>query len=104
MITLEFLRSLKIGEYAIFDIAISFLGIWILSPILSKLFKLLKLDIPLSSWIYLALPIGILAHIVVGRYTPMTKYFLDPTSHYLLKLFILALVYLGLRRIKIIEE
>lgn len=103
MQSLEFLRSYRIGEYAIFDIAISFLGIVLLSPLLIRLFRLLHLEIPLLSWILFTLPLGILVHIAVGNHTLMTKYFLDPTGHYLLKILIILLVVAGVQRISIIK-
>jgi len=99
---LEYVRSFKIGDYAIFDIVVSFVGIWILSPLLTKFFRFFKLEIPLSSWIFLTLPLSILIHALVGKITPMTKYFLDPSGHFLLKLFIVILLVLGLSKIKII--
>lgn len=103
MFSIEYLRSFKLGEYAIFDIASAFIGIYFLAPFLTYLFKFIKLDISLLSWLYLTIPLSILVHILFGRLTPMTRYFLDPSSHYLLKLFILALVLLGLSRIKILK-
>ena len=103
MITIEFLRSFKISEYAIFDLTASFLGIYLLSPILSYLFRFIKLDIQRVSWFYLTLPLSILIHVLVGKYTPMTKYFFDPSGHYLLKIFIITLFILGLRGISIIK-
>lgn len=72
MTTIEFLRQFKLGEYAIFDLVASFFGIYLLSPFLSKIFKKIRLDIPKVNWLYLTLPIGILAHILVGNITPMT--------------------------------
>ena len=103
MITIEFLRSFKLGEYAIFDLVVSFLGVYLLAPVLTQLFKFTKLNIPLASWLYLTLPISILFHLLVGRYTPMTKYFLDPTGHYILKIFILGLLVLGLKDIRLLK-
>ncbi len=103
MITVESLRSFKLGEYAIFDLTASFLGMYLLSPILSYLFRFIKLDIQRVSWFYLTLPLSILIHILVGKYTPMTKYFFDPSDHYLLKIFIIILFILGLRGISIIK-
>lgn len=104
MITLDFLRSFRLGEYSIFDLSVSFLGIWLLSPLLSKLFKLFKLDIPKLSWMFFTLPIGLLTHILINQDTLMTKYFLDPSSHYLLKLFIIGSFILGIRGIKVITK
>ncbi|MFZ2199816.1 MAG: hypothetical protein WAV40_03435, partial [Microgenomates group bacterium] len=103
MLNIEYLRTFKIGEYAIFDLSISFLGVYLLSPLLTRFFKIFKLSIPLSSWMYLTLPLSILAHIATGKYTPMTKYFLDPSGHYFLKIFIIILLLLGLKLIKIIR-
>ena len=103
MPTIEYLRSFKLGEYAIFDLTVSFLGVYLLSPILSYLFRFIKLDISRAGWLYLTLPLSILIHALVGKYTPMTKYFLDPSGHYLLKIFIITLFILGLRGITIIR-
>lgn len=103
MPTIEYLRSFKFGEYAIFDLVVSFVGIYLLAPVLTYLFKFIKLDIPRSSWLYLTLPMSILIHVLVGKYTPMTKYFLDPSGHYLLKLFIIGLLVFGLKAIRLIK-
>lgn len=104
MITIEFLRSFKIGPYAIFDLAISFIGIYLVSPLLSKIFRIFRLDVPKVSWLYLTLPIGIIIHILIGNFTPMTKDFLDFQSHYTLKLIIIGLLILGLRKIKVTKK
>lgn len=104
MTTIEFLRQFKLGEYAIFDLVASFLGIYLLSPFLSKIFKKIRLDIPKINWIYLTLPIGILAHLLVGKITPMTRDFLDLNSSYLLKILIIGLLFFGIRGIKIIRN
>jgi hypothetical protein len=64
----------------------------------------LSLKIPLISWMLFTLPIGILVHILTGNHTLMTKYFLDPSGHYLLKIFILFLLLLGFAFIKIIHK
>lgn len=103
MNTLELLRQFRLGEYAIFDFAVSFLAFYLLAPFLSKLFRKFRLDIPKRSWLYLALPIGVFVHIFVGEITPMTKDFLDLGGHYLLKVVMLVLVYLGVRRVKVLK-
>ncbi len=92
MISIEYLRTFKIGEYAIFDIATSFIGILILSPLLSKAFRLIHLEIPLLSWMYFVFPLSILTHLLTNNMTAMTKYFIDPSGHYLLKIFIVGLL------------
>lgn len=97
---IEWLRSFRLDEYAIFDITVSFLGMLVLSPLLSYLFKKIKINIPKKNWLYLTLPIGILVHILVGQNTKMVVNFLDPNSHYVLKGLLLILFYLGIKDIK----
>lgn len=104
MDTITYLRQFRIFNYAIFDLVVSFVGIYLLAPLLSKLLKKINIDIPKINWVYLTLPIGILTHILVGKFTPMTKNFLDLNSNYILKILILVLLFLGLRNIKRIKK
>jgi len=101
MSTIDFLRQFRFGGYAIFDLMVSFLGIYLLSPLLSKLFLKLRVEIPTRSWLLLTLPISILVHLLVGKTTLMTKDFMDLHSHYGLKILILGLLILGIKGIKI---
>jgi hypothetical protein len=100
MISIEYLRQFRFGGYALFDLIVSFLGIYLLSPVFSKLFLKLHVKIPKSSWLLLTLPIGILVHILVGNITPMTKNFLAMGQQYPLKIVIIVLTILGIRGIK----
>ena len=104
MTIIEFLRQFRIGGYAIFDFVASFVGIYLLSPLLSKLFLKIKLQIPKKSWIFLTLPIGVLIHILVSNVTPMTKNFIDLQGHYILKIIILILIIFGVKDIKILKR
>jgi len=104
MTIIEFLRQFRIGGYAIFDFVASFIGIYLLAPLLSKLFLKLKLQIPKKSWLFFTLPIGILTHLVVGSITPMTRNFIDLNGHYILKLVMLALIIFGIKDIKIVKK
>lgn len=104
MLSIEYLRQFRLGEYALFDFTIAFLGMALLSPLLSGIFRKIRVDIPKQNWLYLALPIGILVHLLVGRITPMTKNFLDPHDHFILKVVILGFFILGMRNIKIIKK
>lgn len=102
--SLEFLRQFRIGGYAIFDLAVSFLALYLLAPLLSKLFLKIKLNIPKLNWLFLTLPISIVIHLLVGNITPMTKNFFDLNAHYVLKILILGSLYLGIRGVKIIPK
>lgn len=101
MTTIEFLRQYRIGEYAIFDFAISFIGIYLLSPLLSKLFLKIRINVPKINWLYLTIPLSIISHLLVGTITPMTRDFFDINGHYILKIIIISLLILGLKNIKI---
>lgn len=104
MPTLQFLRSFRFGEYAYFDLIVSFIGICLLGPLLSKLFLKLKLKVSQKSWIYFTLPIGIIIHLLVRNSTPMTRDFIDLHGHYILKAVIVGLLLLGLKDIKRIKK
>lgn len=101
---IDFLRQFRIGGFTVFDAAASFLGIYILSPLLSKLFRFIGLDIPRKSWLCLVLPIAVVAHFLSGNLTPMTREFLDLNGYYLLKAVILVLSVLGIGGIKRIKK
>jgi len=98
---IENLRLYRIGEYAIFDLVTAFLGMYLLSPLLSWLFRQVKIDIPKQNWLFLTLPISILVHLLVNNKTLMAKNFLDLQGNFILKILILGLLVLGLRGIKI---
>ncbi|MDP3956076.1 MAG: hypothetical protein Q8Q18_02440 [bacterium] len=95
MFTLDYLRHFRFLGYAIFDLSLAFLGMALVAPLLSKLFLNIGIYIPYKSWILWALPIGIVAHLLIGTITPMTAQFIDPSSHYVLKILIVVLILLG---------
>ncbi|MDP2631394.1 MAG: hypothetical protein Q8P30_01345 [Candidatus Uhrbacteria bacterium] len=99
MNTLEYLRQFRVLDYAVFDISIALVGMWIISPLLSKVLLKANIKVPKVSWVIWALPIGILAHILTGNMTPMTLNFVDLNEHYLLKVVIFILISLGFRGI-----
>lgn len=100
MFTIEYLRSFRIEGYALFDLSLAILAIYLAAPWLSKLTRKCGIEVPKHSWLLLTLPISISIHVLVGTYTPMTKNFLDPSDHYLLKLLILVFLVLGLKDMK----
>ena len=104
MISIEFLRQYKIAGFAIFDFAVSFIGVYLLAPLLSKLFGKLGIQIPKKNWLFLTIPLSVLIHVLVNQITPMTKEFLDPQGHYILKGVIIILLIFGLRGIKRVKK
>lgn len=104
MVQIEFLRQFRLFEYAIFDFVLVFVVMAALAPLLSKMFKRIAIAIPRKNWLFLALPLGIVTHLLVGKVTPMTRDFLDVNGYYPLKILILVLVILGVRGVKIISR
>ena len=104
MIPIEFFRQFRFSEYAIFDFVVAFLGIYLLSSLLSKIFLRLRIDIPKRNWLFLTLPISIFVHLLIGNITPMTRDFIDINSHYFLKILILILLIFGIKGVKIIKK
>ena len=104
MISIEYLRQFRVFEYAIFDFAAAFLGVYLLAPLLSKLFLKLRIDIPKTSWIYLTMPIAIISHVLVGNITPLTRDFINTGDHYTLKIVIIILLILGLKDMKLVRK
>ena len=100
MTAVESLRQYRIGQFAIFDFTAAFLGMLLLAPLLSRLCRKIGFDVPKRNWIILTLPLATLAHIVVGKMTPMTKQFLDLHGSYFLKTFMLGLCIFGAMGIK----
>lgn len=97
---IDYLRQFRVGNFAVFDFVASFLGMLVLSPLLSHLCKRVGVHVPKRNWVILTLPIGVLAHILVGNITPLTKDFLDLHGHYAAKIVIVACVIFGVAGIR----
>jgi hypothetical protein len=97
MSIIEYLRQFRVGPFAIFDFAISYLGVYLLSPYIIRFFAYFNISITQASIIWLVLPISILIHIILGNYTPLTKMFIDIYGYYFLKIIVLYMVYAGLK-------
>ncbi len=94
---ITFLRSFRIGPFAIFDFAISYIAMYFLAPYLSKLFALIGIHVNTEQWLWLTLPIALFFHVVFSINTPLTKMFLDSSGGITAKLvvvFMLLMVYL----------
>jgi len=98
------MRQFRFNGYAIFDLLVSLLGIYLLSPLLSKIFLKIKINVPRKNWVFLTLPIGILIHLSFKIITPMTRDFLDFSGYYLLKILIMVLLFFGLNGVKIVSK
>ena len=95
----EFLRQYRIGGFAIFDFVVAYGGLFLLSPIIIKLFQKINVHMTLVNIMWLVLPLSIIVHILVGTYTPMTKMFLNMHDYYFIKILIIFMIYMGLRKV-----
>lgn len=86
------------------DTALSFVAVCFLAPYLSKGCRKLGLEVPKAAWLYLTIPLSVLAHWIVGTLTPLTRNFLDPQGHIIVKIVILVLLVLGLKDIRLIKN
>ncbi len=98
--SIETLRQFRVLDYALFDLALAVLGMWLVSPILSWLFKKINITIPKKSWVIWAIPLGFIAHLLTQTNTLMTERLLDPSGHYILKAVVIVLTLLGFRGVK----
>lgn len=96
------LRQFRIGGIAIFDLAVSYFGIYFLAPVLSKIFKKFGLLIGRKEWLWLTLPIGVMVHLLVGQETALNSMLLSD-GNYLVKIILIFMLWMGLKEIKIIR-
>lgn len=106
MFSLEYLRQFRIGPFTIFDTVSAYIGILLLSPILSWLFSKVNLKIPVVSWIWLTMPISVLFHVLFSQSTPVVKILSDPKQpqFYIVLLTLLIMTYMTLKKISIIRH
>lgn len=97
---IAYLRHYRIAGFSIFDFATAFLGMALISPLLSWLFKKIGILVPKKNWVILTLPISIVAHLLIGNITPFTKYFFDLSGHYLIKLIVIGCFIWGMTGIR----
>lgn len=102
---LNILRQYKIGPFAIFDTVTAYLGIFLIAPLLTKLFYKIHINISRAGWLWLTLPISVIFHLVFRQNTPLMKILSDPFKFefYLVVVVLLFMIYMGLRKIKSLE-
>ncbi len=92
---IDSLRVYRVGQFAIFDFTAAFVGMALLAPLLSWLCKKVGIVVPWRSWIIWTLPLAMIAHLLTGTMTPLTKQLVDPHGYLFLKLLMVLLVVLG---------
>lgn len=91
---ITFLRSFRIGPFAIFDFVLSYVVMYLIAPYLKKL----GVPVTREQLLWWTLPLSILAHIAVGRITPLTELFLAQNDGYLIKGVVILMILIGFLR------
>lgn len=106
MISIEYLRQFRIGPFTIFDTATAYMGILILSPILTWLVSKLHLKIPIISWLWFTLPLSVIFHTILHQSTPLMKILANPgvSQFYIAVFILLTMTYMGFRKISKISS
>lgn len=94
---IRILRQFTVGPFTIFDIATAYIGIYLIAPLLTKLFSKIHIYITTAGWLWLTLPIGVIFHIVFHINTPYMRMLLNPHGSYVAKIVLLFMLYMGLR-------
>lgn len=97
---LKFLRQFRIGPYAIFDTALSYVAIYLLAPLLTRFAARLHLNISRASWLWLMLPIAVVFHLLFRQNTPFMQQLFHPGSYYVEYIVLFVMLYMGLKHIK----
>lgn len=95
------LRQFKIGPFAMFDIVLAYLGIFILAPLLTRVTALAHLVVTRKSWLWLTLPLSIIVHLAINQKTPLMNMILDMRGFILTKIIIIGMAYMGIKDIAI---
>lgn len=102
MISIAFLRQFRIGQFTIFDTLLAYIGVLILSPMLTWLVLRLHIKIPMISWLWFTLPLSVIFHIIFRQSTPVIKILEDPKNvqFYFTIIILLFMIYMGVRKIR----
>lgn len=106
MFNINSLRQYRIGPFTLFDSVTAYLGVLILSPLLTWLFKKMHLQISVLSWLWLTLPISVLFHLFTRQNTPLMKILSQPLQYefYIVLLVLLFMSYMGLKDINKLKK
>ncbi len=98
---ISLLRQFRIGQFTVFDTLTAYVGVFLLAPLVSKLFSKINIYIPKTGWVWLTLPIAVIFHLFLNQNTPFMKMFLNPSGDYIAKIVLLFMLYMGIKNIRI---
>ena len=97
---LQILRQFKIGPFAVFDTVIAYLGVFLIAPLLTKLFSKMNIIISRTGWMWLTLPISVLFHLVFRQNTPFMKTLLDQRYFFIPVIILIGMFYMAVKHSK----
>ncbi len=97
MDTITLLRQFRIGPFALFDTVLSYVGVLLLSPLLSKLFAFLHISIPKTSWLWWTLPLSVVFHLLFNQRTPLIEILSQPLGFVVVGTILVLMLYMGVR-------
>ena len=97
MIDINILRSFRISGFAVFDLVVSYLGMYLLAPLLTIVFRKIGIEVTRVQWMYLMLPISVIVHLLIGQRTHLTDQLFDLNGGYIAKIVILLMIYKGIK-------
>lgn len=97
------LRQFRIGPFAVFDTVLGYIGILILSPLLTKLFAQIQVRIPWSSWLWWMLPISVVFHLLFRQHTPLIQTLSQAPGFLVVSAMLLFMTFMGARNCSFIK-
>lgn len=97
MNVIAFLRQFRLGPFAIFDTVLSYVGFFLLAPLLSKLFLKFHLSIPRSSWLWWMLPISVVFHLIFRQETALMKLLVSSDWSFVIVVSLVVMIFMGAR-------
>ena len=94
---IAFLRQYRIGPFAVFDTVLGYAAIFLLAPWLTKLFTLVKLNIPRAAWLWWMFPLSVVFHLAFNQQTPVLKTLASPLGFFVVSVVLAVMFFMGLK-------
>lgn len=97
MVDIAYLRQFRVGPYTIFDFVISYVGVYLLAPVLTKFMQKFNVNISRAGWLWLTLPLAVIFHFIFRQDTPFMKLLFNPETYFIEPIVLLFMLYMGLK-------
>ncbi len=90
----------RIGPFSVVDTVGALLIVYLIAPFLSAVVRRLGFEVPRSSWLWLTIPVALVAHLMFRPDTALTTMIVDPNGSYLAKAVLLVMIFMAFRGMK----